>query len=713
MMTLPLIPHGLSHDILTRRASVRRALAFCLGYAFVLLFTLAPLLLLGKNISLPLLDWLDGDITGKVLLGRNLTSMRDYFSPQIPQMMRGAAMWSNAPSTLLYAWLAPFSAYVAECFLAVSAAYWGMALFLRRVLALVTGGGENAAHADMLPGAGVRKDGLQASGAPAASLSAPPFPSAYLCAAVAVLFSCLPFYTVHDLTTMGIPLVLWAFVVLWTAGQRRAPHSASPSLVGAAYGAVLVFGACSTLAFSGYFILGFLMLFFLVQAVRRRFMSVRYLAVAFALLCALYGAANFELVQSLFAQGASDFVSHRTIYAPGTLAAGEVFSEFKTMLLHGQYHAGSKHLAALACAALILAAALPLWKRLDKSQRRLWLFCAGLLGGGVLIAVFYAFCGTAAYARFVALLGPAIASFQFDRLYFLYPTLWYTLLAGALLLVVRAGSTLVQAAVNRFAVSQKRASQASNGNAHAFSFAAAPASTQTLTNTAARPLPCLPQTVPARPQGAFQFPRILPRAAAVLVLAACCAFVLRGNYLTGNWRAVLTGEQPASAVTWRQFFAEDLFDDIRAALAAEGGVADASAPVVVSLGISPAIALYNGFSTLDGYSNNYALSYHEQFGRVLHDEINKDAALASYFYDWGNRCYLFTPQLGADFSYRRSSSGVPRTPLTDLAFNWPALRAMGGTHLLSIAPIADCAQYGLTDCGKFTGEAYDLYVYAL
>ncbi|MEG1744498.1 MAG: DUF6044 family protein, partial [Ruthenibacterium sp.] len=104
----------------------RKRMLFALaGYFAVLCFYL-PLVLLGQNAALPLLDWMDGDITGKVLLARNLTGISSYFAPTVPQMMQGTAVWANVPETLLYACFSPYTAYVLSCFCTLSAAYWGM-----------------------------------------------------------------------------------------------------------------------------------------------------------------------------------------------------------------------------------------------------------------------------------------------------------------------------------------------------------------------------------------------------------------------------------------------------------------------------------------------------------------------------------------------------------------------------------------------------------
>ncbi|MBO5281674.1 MAG: hypothetical protein J6B43_00890, partial [Lachnospiraceae bacterium] len=61
----------------------------------------------------------------------------------------------------------------------------------------------------------------------------------------------------------------------------------------------------------------------------------------------------------------------------------------------------------------------------------------------------------------------------------------------------------------------------------------------------------------------------------------------------------------------------------------------------MSLGITPAAALYNGFYCLDGYSNLYPLEYKHEFREIIARELEKSEGVRVYFDAWGNRCYLF------------------------------------------------------------------------
>ena len=71
---------------------------------------------------------------------------------------------------------------------------------------------------------------------------------------------------------------------------------------------------------------------------------------------------------------------------------------------------------------------------------------------------------------------------------------------------------------------------------------------------------------------------------------------------------------------------------------------------VVSVGIHPSVALYNGFYTLDGYSNNYDVEYKHEFGNIINKELEKKSEINSYFWGWGNRCYAFSADIGKDIT---------------------------------------------------------------
>ena len=154
--------------------------------------------------------------------------------------------------------------------------------------------------------------------------------------------------------------------------------------------------------------------------------------------------------------------------------------------------------------------------------------------------------------------------------------------------------------------------------------------------------------------------------------------------------------------TFKEFFSESTFDRIKKTI---------DKPIdsykVISVGMHPSIAQYNGFHTLDGYFPNYSLSYKHTFRNVIKDEIERAEGLRVYFDNWGNRCYAFTYELGAHVDR------IKIKQIGDLKYDYDYLKKLNGEYIFSIAPIrlrANSKLELLTDV-KGPEEFYQIYVY--
>ena len=130
---------------------------------------------------------------------------------------------------------------------------------------------------------------------------------------------------------------------------------------------------------------------------------------------------------------------------------------------------------------------------------------------------------------------------------------------------------------------------------------------------------------------------------------------------------------------------------------------------VVSIGLHPAIAQYNGMYTLDTYNNFYPLSYKHQFRKIIAPELEKSSNLRSYFDDWGGRLYVFSSELGQHYQFSKNSKKV----INHLQINTNVLKQMGGDYLLSSVPIKNAAENQLELQKTFDSkEAYwRIYLY--
>lgn len=165
----------------------------------------------------------------------------------------------------------------------------------------------------------------------------------------------------------------------------------------------------------------------------------------------------------------------------------------------------------------------------------------------------------------------------------------------------------------------------------------------------------------------------LPRLLAILFAAAQLAVLIPSN------EQIDYSDNPS----FGQFYAVNLFDDIKKYI---------GKPVqdyrVVSIGLHPAIAQYNGMYTLDTYNNFYPLSYKHQFRKIIAPELAKDHTLKSYFDEWGGRCYIFVSELGEHYLFSKNTSTVIR----HLDINTQALKQMGGNYVLSSVRIENASE---------------------
>lgn len=162
------------------------------------------------------------------------------------------------------------------------------------------------------------------------------------------------------------------------------------------------------------------------------------------------------------------------------------------------------------------------------------------------------------------------------------------------------------------------------------------------------------------------------------------------------------------ALDWQSFFACDIYDQINAAI---GKPQDSYH--VVSLGIYPAAAAYNGFYCLDGYSNNYPLSYKHTFRKIIAGELQKSDYVRTLFDNWGNRCYITTAEQNDYYTFEKKWNSV----INHLDLNISELQQLDCEYLFSAAYIMNAQDLGLTLLQKqpfeTEGSWYHIYVYKI
>lgn len=115
---------------------------------------------------------------------------------------------------------------------------------------------------------------------------------------------------------------------------------------------------------------------------------------------------------------------------------------------------------------------------------------------------------------------------------------------------------------------------------------------------------------------------------------------------------------------------------------------------IASIGLNPAVSLYNGFFSLDGYSTNYPLNYKHEFRKIISGELDKSKKYKHYFDNWGSRCYIFVAE--------QADCGE----LVSIRLNIQQFKKMGGKYILSRDYLKNYNEIGLQHANTFDLNAY-------
>ncbi|MCK4695469.1 MAG: hypothetical protein KAT74_06890, partial [Candidatus Cloacimonetes bacterium] len=167
-------------------------------------------------------------------------------------------------------------------------------------------------------------------------------------------------------------------------------------------------------------------------------------------------------------------------------------------------------------------------------------------------------------------------------------------------------------------------------------------------------------------------------------------------------------------ITYKEFFSEKLFYEINDFIGRPQNEYR-----VVSLGIHPSIAQYNGFYTLDSYQNNYLLDYKDKFRKVIEKELGKSQAGKRWFDEWGNRCYLFSSELQPRLSEISpwpvffENIKEKENKIHNLEINSQALKELGGKYIFSTYEILNTRENDLELLNIFEREdsPWRIYLY--
>lgn len=131
---------------------------------------------------------------------------------------------------------------------------------------------------------------------------------------------------------------------------------------------------------------------------------------------------------------------------------------------------------------------------------------------------------------------------------------------------------------------------------------------------------------------------------------------------------------------------------------------------VVSLGMHPSVAQFNGFYTLDCHASVYNLVYKHQFRKIMEQELDKSEIIRKEFDYFGNRCYLFSAELGKEYDAFTCGKAEGRQ-VKNLQIQAEAICELGGCYLFSAVEILNPAENSLQLSGTFEGKYWRVQVY--
>jgi len=193
--------------------------------------------------------------------------------------------------------------------------------------------------------------------------------------------------------------------------------------------------------------------------------------------------------------------------------------------------------------------------------------------------------------------------------------------------------------------------------------------------------------------------KVLRVLAAFVPVVMLCITIYENSAIYHNLRLMIF-PNTYQLMNWDDFYAEDVYEQIDDFIGK-----DKSTYRTLSLGITPAAALYNGFYCLDGYSNMYSLEYKHQFRKIIASELDKLDEIRTYFDCWGNRCYLLNSETGNYMLIDKENSSSYK----ELDLNTAQMYAMGARYLFSAMPIDNAKELGLEllrDTPFATEESY-------
>ena len=358
---------------------------FFLGLGIILLAQI-PMLFLGTDSIVAYHDQLDGEIISYIYQAKYLFSGNQ----NIPEFLNDASKTALTPpaplAVLLFRFLPPFAAYMVMYILGQTVAFSGMFLLVdlltgQKYIALIAGG----------------------------------------------IYAFLPFLPLYGLSQYGVPMLLFSFICLWQKRYRW------QSMLYVAF-----YAGMSSLVLCGFTWIMLLGMAAVVILIRKKIREHLEIIIAWMVMTGIYILTNLSLVFQILGLG-SQAVSHKSEYV---LEGSSFWMLLKEYFMVGGDHSMDYHKWIILLAGIVLVVMFVersmivlKTKKGDEQaadRRRKW--CIWLLCDLVIIfvlCVFAAFWNCTGAITFRSSLGAA-GAFQFGRILWIAPAMWYLALSFSL-----------------------------------------------------------------------------------------------------------------------------------------------------------------------------------------------------------------------------------------------------------------------------------------
>ena len=136
-----------------------------------------------------------------------------------------------------------------------------------------------------------------------------------------------------------------------------------------------------------------------------------------------------------------------------------------------------------------------------------------------------------------------------------------------------------------------------------------------------------------------------------------------------------------TSLTVEEYYAASTMAEIEGAISADGG------DLAVSIGLHPAVAIFNVIESADGYWTSYPLDYKNQFRELISPALAASDPDRGYYDNWGSRVYVFQPDVD-----RPHCCFAPHHDEFNAVLNPEAFAGLRITHVISAAPIGNATE---------------------